>query len=309
MSPDMSLTLYNALPNFEAKPQTEPQSTLTIQSVSRANTRLTARPVAPALICLLLTGSILSAQTTERVEIPGTSPKASPRAISTSIPTNDPPRFVIPRSNPPATLNTNQRELHALSRLTFGPTSADQSDIHRLGIDGWLELQLHPDRLPVTPADHELSTHLSQFPAMQLPVERLLEQFPSRAETRQAANGKLALPSDPTIAAIYRRDIALYDQKLQEKQGQPIPASAPGTPAQPRAAQPPPAPAPGSEAIKDKPNTAENQPSPMAPEIVRSILALPPISVSTASSRSLSPITRASDPASKASKSSISFRA
>ena len=48
-------------------------------------------------------------------------------------------------------------------------------------------------------------------------VDQLIEQFPSNAEIRQAANGKRAVPGDLELAAIYRRHIALYDAKQEKK--------------------------------------------------------------------------------------------
>jgi uncharacterized protein (DUF1800 family) len=41
-------------------------------------------------------------------------------------------------------------QAHLLRRATFGPRPKDVADLHRLGIDRWLERQLHPSSIPDT---------------------------------------------------------------------------------------------------------------------------------------------------------------
>ncbi len=132
---------------------------------------------------------------------------------------------VMPAGGKASPLKTDERELHVLSRFTFGPTAVDMAAIHTMGVDAWFEQQLHPDRLGTTLGDQKLAARLADFPALQLPVDRLLARFPSNAETRQAARGELAIPDDPELAAIYRRHIAKYELK-EEKKAQSQPAEA-----------------------------------------------------------------------------------
>ena len=110
-------------------------------------------------------------------------------------------------------LNANQRVVHLLNRLSFGPTPEEIAAVKRLGVDGWLNQQLHPERI----SDNALEARLEQFPALQLPVALLLQRFPNGAEIRQTANGKLAMPGDPVLKAIYGHQVALYQAKQEEK--------------------------------------------------------------------------------------------
>jgi uncharacterized protein (DUF1800 family) len=125
----------------------------------------------------------------------------------------------VPRIDPDGT-GADPRILHLLNRFTFGATPQDVAEVRALGkngIDQWFEQQLHPDRIPASAGDQTLQTQLAGFPALQLPVDELLARFPSGGMIRQTANGKLLLPDDPYLAAIYKRHIELYEDKQAKK--------------------------------------------------------------------------------------------
>jgi uncharacterized protein (DUF1800 family) len=109
--------------------------------------------------------------------------------------------------------DSEQRIVHLLNRFTFGPTPADIARVQTLGVGGWFEEQLHPGRIQNQP----LEARLAEFPALQLPVGRLLERFPDGAAIRQTANGKSPIPDDPYLSAIYTRHIDLYEEKQAKK--------------------------------------------------------------------------------------------
>jgi uncharacterized protein (DUF1800 family) len=111
--------------------------------------------------------------------------------------------------------------LHMLNRFTFGPTPDDIAQVRALGprgLDEWLDQQLHPDRIPASSGDQILNAHLEELPALELPVDQLLERFPSGAMIRESANGKLPMPDDPYLFAIYHRHIQIYEDKQAKKE-------------------------------------------------------------------------------------------
>ena len=151
----------------------------------------------------------------------------------------------------PSELDPQRRILHLLSRFTFGPTQQDLAFFDGIGttakkpdrrqlnrkIDQWFDQQLEPDRIP----DPKLDARLTEFPALQLPVDELLTRFPSNAIIRQTANGKLAMPQDPYLAAVYSRHIQEYEDKQAKKAtAQDSQPGAMAKPAQPTAAMEPP---------------------------------------------------------------------
>ena len=66
-----------------------------------------------------------------------------------------------------ASLSPADRARQAASRLTFGARPADLAAIERVGVNAWLERQLHPERIPDRLADSVLDvldiTHKSAF--------------------------------------------------------------------------------------------------------------------------------------------------
>ena len=125
-------------------------------------------------------------------------------------------------------LKGDERILHALNRLTFGPRPGDVDQVRNTGLDRWFESQLHPETLDET----ALNTRLAQFPAMQWNTEDLLYRLPSNGEIRQAMNGKGAIPENGTLHAIYENQIFRVQVRKDQKQ-QTGAAQQPANPAQP----------------------------------------------------------------------------
>jgi uncharacterized protein (DUF1800 family) len=49
-------------------------------------------------------------------------------------------------------LAPDQKLLHALNRLAFGPRPGDLDEVRRIGLEKWIALQLHPERITESPA-------------------------------------------------------------------------------------------------------------------------------------------------------------
>ncbi len=117
------------------------------------------------------------------------------------------------RKESPVAMNAQQRVLHALNRLTFGPRPGDEVAVSRMGLDAWFEKQLHPDRIP----DGDLEERLANYPAMQLRQAELLQRFPSPGMLRRYSNGGLDAPADPTERTIYADAALSYAEKREAR--------------------------------------------------------------------------------------------
>jgi uncharacterized protein (DUF1800 family) len=87
---------------------------------------------------------------------------------------------------------------HVLNRLAYGPTPADVERVRQLGIDGYIDEQLHPERISVLAAlQHSLdalrSTHLSQ--------RELMAQFRQARQARSAGE-----PNQTMLRDLYERE-------------------------------------------------------------------------------------------------------
>ena len=49
-------------------------------------------------------------------------------------------------------LSADRRIVHVLNRLTFGPRPGDVDEVRKAGVEKWIDLQLHPDRISENPA-------------------------------------------------------------------------------------------------------------------------------------------------------------
>ena len=70
----------------------------------------------------------------------------------------------------------DQRILHALDRLTFGPRPGELEEVKAIGLDAWITQQLHP----ATIDDFAMEERLAQFPAMRLKRRGPDAEIPSR---------------------------------------------------------------------------------------------------------------------------------
>ena len=110
-------------------------------------------------------------------------------------------------------LQEDQRIIHALNRFTFGPRPGDMESVRAMGLEKWFDQQLHPASIDQT----NLNARLAQFPAMQWTTAQLLYYLPSNAVIRQATNGKVNIPADPIMHAIYENQIARIQTRKENK--------------------------------------------------------------------------------------------
>jgi uncharacterized protein (DUF1800 family) len=117
------------------------------------------------------------------------------------------------------------RVVHALNRLTFGPTPGEVAAVQAMGLSTWFAMQLNPSKLD----DSSFQAKLAQFPAMQLSQSDLLARYPSQQVIRQIEQRGLGLPNDPVERAIYGDEIAFYKvQKAKQAAGKGNVAATPG---------------------------------------------------------------------------------
>src|ERR1700694_3764267 len=65
------------------------------------------------------------------------------------------------------------RALHALNRLGFGARPGDVDRVTRLGVDAWIDQQLHPERIP----DRAVEGRLSGLTTLKMSEEEIVRTF------------------------------------------------------------------------------------------------------------------------------------
>src|ERR1700679_4221402 len=85
-----------------------------------------------------------------------------------------PPLLAKKKDKPPSGASEQRRALHALNRLTFGPRPGDVQRVMAIGVDQWINLQLHPEKID----DNALVARLENFRTLRLSTKGLPENFP-----------------------------------------------------------------------------------------------------------------------------------
>lgn len=129
-------------------------------------------------------------------------------------------------------MTDEQKALHALNRLTFGPRAGDLEQVRQMGVHQWIEQQLQPESIPENPM---LLAKLVPLDTLQMSTAAMLQKYPSPQMLKQMIDGKLPLPSsdDPLARAAIQIAIDRYEKKkagdgAQQANANPIAPPAPG---------------------------------------------------------------------------------
>jgi len=105
------------------------------------------------------------------------------------------------------------RVLQALNRLTFGPRPGDVEHVRAMGLKKWIDLQLHPGRIPENPV---LTAKLKTLDTLAMSSTDLVRNYPTPQMVRQMVAGQVPFPSDPGRRMLIEKLVA----KAERKQGQ-----------------------------------------------------------------------------------------
>jgi uncharacterized protein (DUF1800 family) len=107
-----------------------------------------------------------------------------------------------------------RRALHALNRLTFGPHPGDVQQVMAIGVERWIDLQLHPEKID----DRALNARLEPLRTLRMSTREIAEDFPDGQEINQVRNGKKLMPSDPARRAVFQVQLARQEEKKERKE-------------------------------------------------------------------------------------------
>ena len=109
--------------------------------------------------------------------------------------------------------NEQKRAVQALNRLTFGPRPGDVQQVMAMGVDRWIDLQLHPDKI----SDSAMESRLAPFRTLRMSSKEIVEEFPDNQMIKQIMDGRKPMPSDPAKRAVVQVQIARLQEKQQRK--------------------------------------------------------------------------------------------
>jgi len=71
-------------------------------------------------------------------------------------------------------LSADEAIMHALNRLGYGPRPGDVERIRKMGLEKWVDQQLHPDSID----DSALDRRLQRYATLNLPAKKLIQDYP-----------------------------------------------------------------------------------------------------------------------------------
>lgn len=111
----------------------------------------------------------------------------------------------------------DDRVAHALNRLMFGPRPGDVEQVGKIGLNKWIDQQLHPERIAENPT---LAGKLKHMDTLGMSTTELVKHYPTPQMVRQMANGMMPLPADPERRRMVQLQIDRATRK-QDGDGQP----------------------------------------------------------------------------------------
>ncbi|MGA3090044.1 MAG: DUF1800 domain-containing protein [Terriglobales bacterium] len=177
---------------------------------------LSCRPRATLVTAISLPATLIATALVGAMAALAQSPAAPPapkaRAQSATASAGAPLRRRSPKDAAP--LTEQQRALHALNRLTFGPRPGDLQKVMDTDVDDWIEQQLHPDEI----RDGVLDGKLGPLRTLRMSTHDLVQTFPNNNLVKQAAEGKIPLPTDPMKRSIYEVQISILAERQKQDQ-------------------------------------------------------------------------------------------
>jgi hypothetical protein len=109
-----------------------------------------------------------------------------------------------------------ERISHALNRLTFGPRPGDADRVRAQGLNRWIDLELHPGRIPENPV---LERKLARLDSLGMTSEELVRNYPAPQIVREMAAGRLPFPDDPDRVLLILKLAARFERNRTQPDG------------------------------------------------------------------------------------------
>lgn len=133
-------------------------------------------------------------------------------------------------------LTADQKIIHLLNRIGYGPRAGDVERVKRMGIDKYIDLQLHPERID----DPTIEAKLANYPSLKMSLTEIQQKYPPpqllarQLGLKQGKNAPVLPPgegAEENTKREYRQQVTAYYQEnnlrppqflLQELQSQKI---------------------------------------------------------------------------------------
>jgi uncharacterized protein (DUF1800 family) len=91
-----------------------------------------------------------------------------------------------------ADLNQREKSLHVIDRLGFGPRPGELEEVEHLGIDAWIQQQLHPESI----SDTDCDSRLESFPDIKKSALELYQESPPHKAKKNEASSPMMMNAE-----------------------------------------------------------------------------------------------------------------
>lgn len=117
------------------------------------------------------------------------------------------------KKNKSAQIDETKRVVHLLNRMSYGPRPGEVERVQSMGVERWLDEQLHPDRID----DSALQARLAGFRTLNMSAREMAQEFPPNQLIKQISDGKMSIPRNQDERLVYLAGLDRYDQKIANK--------------------------------------------------------------------------------------------
>jgi uncharacterized protein (DUF1800 family) len=107
-------------------------------------------------------------------------------------------------------ITPDQQILHAINRLTFGARPGDVEMMKQMGVEKFIDIQLHPEQITENPV---LAAKLAPLDTLTLTRAQIEQKYPSPQDVKAMVDGRQPFPTDPETRLMIRRLEARYRNK------------------------------------------------------------------------------------------------
>ncbi len=108
-------------------------------------------------------------------------------------------------------MTSDEKTLHALNRLAFGPRPGDLQSLDATGLKKWIEEQLHPESIA---ENSELEAKLEPMDTLRMSTPEMVQKYPPNFLVKQMVDGKVPWPEDPQTRMLIQKVVQRYRDKL-----------------------------------------------------------------------------------------------
>ena len=110
-------------------------------------------------------------------------------------------------------MTADQKVLHAISRLTFGPRPGDSDRVKEMGLAKWIDRQLHPETIAENPV---LATKLQPLDTLRMTPLELVSHYPPPQQIKAMVDGRVPYPTDPETKRMIQKLVSRYKSRFDQ---------------------------------------------------------------------------------------------